>query len=263
MKKLLFNLFTPNRILEGRVVRIMIFIQVTFVLLLWSLSSMVIIPKPVDILIAMWDLIAHKELVRHFLISITLCFKAMGIAILVSLFVAYLSVLPFFRPFSSLVTKFRFLTTVGLSFLFLKLGGTTEGYKTILLTFSITVFFVTSVSGVMSSVTRDELNYARTLGMSDWRAFYEVMVLGKAHEVWGCVGQNFAISWMMLAMAENICKGDGGIGVLISDNNKHFNFEHVYAIQFLILLTGITLDHLIYKIKEFLFPYSIITLERR
>ena len=131
-----------------------------------------------------------------------------------------------------------------------------------LLTYSIAVFYVTSVMGILNSVTNDDLNYARTLQMSEWKVFYEVKVLGKAHEMWDAMGQVFAIAWMMLAMVENLCKSEGGLGVVLSDNNKHFNFDQVYATLLLILLTGISLDLFIKFLKGIIFPYSILTLEK-
>jgi NitT/TauT family transport system permease protein len=67
---------------------------------------------------------------------------------------------------------------------------------------------------------------------------------------------------MMLATVENLCKSQGGIGVMLFDLNKWFKFEYVYAIQVYILLTGILLDISLTKLKYFLFPYSLLSIKK-
>lgn len=263
IKETIKTAFTPNQELDKRPLKFMVLTQLLLLLLLWTFSHNSVIPNPFDVSVAVFKLIVSGGLARDFLISLTLCLKGLAYAVIISLFFGYLSVLPFFRPFSNLLTKFRFLPTVGLGFLFLKLAPDVEGQKTLFLTYSITVFFLTSVMAIINSVTSDELNYARTLRMSEWRAFIEVIVFGKAHEIWDAIGQVFAIAYMMIASVENLCKSDGGIGVILSDNNKHFNFDEVYAVQICILLTGIAADLAIRKAKGFIFPYSILTLERK
>ncbi len=103
----------------------------------------------------------------------------MGITILVSLALSYLTVLPFFRPIAFLFTKGRFLTLVGLSFLFTILTHSGHELKVVLLVFGMSVFFVTSMMSVIQSITRNEFNHARTLRMSEWRVVWEVVILGK------------------------------------------------------------------------------------
>ena len=71
------------------------------------------------------------------------------------------------------------------------------------------------------------------------------------------------MAWMMIAMVENLCKSDGGIGVIISDQNKYFKFDYVWAIQLLILLTGICMDILLRKVREWLLPYTMLTIKKR
>jgi NitT/TauT family transport system permease protein len=90
-----------------------------------------------------------------------------------------------------------------------------------------------------------------------------VIILGKFDKVLEAIRQNFAISWMMIAMVENLCKSDGGIGVIIADQNKYFKFDYVWAIQLLILLTGIGMDYALRRMKEYLLPYAVLTTKRK
>ncbi len=61
---------------------------------------------------------------------------------------------------------------------------------------------------------------------------------------------------MLLAAVENIAKANGGIGVVLAESNKYFKMEKVYAVQILILITGIVIDWILRTLKIILFPYS-------
>lgn len=257
------KLLKPNAILNGRQNDILMLCQVLFVFALWNVVNSTLFPKPQEIGKALVDLVLNKGVFRDFIKSIGLCCKAMLYAIIVSLLLCYASVLPLFRPIALLATKLRFLPTVGLTFLFLKIAdGEVDSQKVLLLVFGISVFFTTTIMGVIGGTTTEELNYARTLRFSEWKVAWEVIVLGKIAQVLEGVRQNFAMAWMMIAMVENLCKSDGGIGVIISDQNKYFKFDYVWAIQFLILLSGIGLDYTLRKVREFLLPYSVLTLKK-
>ena len=67
---------------------------------------------------------------------------------------------------------------------------------------------------------------------------------------------------MMLTMVEGISRAEGGIGVLLLNNNKLLRLADVFAIQLVILLMGIFLDYAIGKLREFFFPYAKLTLEK-
>lgn len=257
------KLLKPNAILNGRQNDILMLCQVLFVFVLWNIINSTLFPKPQEIGKALVDLVLNKGVFRDFIKSIGLCCKAMFYAILVSLLLCYASVLPLFRPIALLATKLRFLPTVGLTFLFLKIAdGEVDSQKVLLLVFGISVFFTTTIMGVIGGTTTEELNYARTLRFNEWKVAWEVIVLGKIAQVLEGVRQNFAMAWMMIAMVENLCKSDGGIGVIISDQNKYFKFDYVWAIQLLILITGIGMDYSLKKVREFLLPYSVLTLKK-
>lgn len=255
---------TPNQNLSSGESSIVIFGWIALVFLMWDFTNSTLFPAPMEVFKALGDLIVNKGVFGEFLKSILLCLKAMGYAVLVSLLLCYLSVIPLFRPICTLATKFRFLPTAGLTFLFLKIAeGMVDTQKILLLVFGIGVFFCTSVMAVIGGTSTEELNYARTLRFKEWRVVWEVIILGKLDLVFEAIRQNFAMAWMMIAMVENLCKSDGGIGVIISDQNKYFKFDYVWAIQLLILGTGIMLDWLLRKSKEWVLPYSSLTTQRK
>lgn len=257
------DLFRPNKIINRPTFMAMVALQVVLALIIWFIGSSELLPNPVEILQALKRLITEDTLIQELVTSMWLSIESMLIAIIISLLVSYATVIPFFRPFAFLVSKFRFLTLVGLSFVFTLMTSGGHQLKVSLMVFGITVFFVTNMVAVIKDIPRNELNHARTLRMPEWQVVWEVIVLGKIHEVFEIIRQNFAISWMMLTMVEGISRAEGGIGTMLLNQNKHFHLDAVFAIQIVILLVGICMDYLIGFAKNLFCPYASLTLEQR
>jgi NitT/TauT family transport system permease protein len=168
--------------------------------------------------------------------------------------------LPIFRSFGEFLRKFRFLPSAGLSFLFMKMsvefGGGIEQQMSFMMIWGISTWLMYSMIGIALSIGEDEIMYARSLRLSKWQMVRELLIKGKAVDILQAFIGNFAIAWMMLAYVENINKASGGIGVIISESVKYYLYDEVYAIQILILITGITIDTLLRKALVFLLPYA-------
>ena len=136
----------------------------------------------------------------------------------------------------------------------MRIADTLAEQKQYFLVFGVTVFFCTSIMAIIGSIGRDKYDYAKTLGLSDWEITREVVIFGTADQIVEAIRQNFAIVWMMLAMAENLSKSTGGIGVVLAEQNKYFHFDYVWAIQFLILGTGAFIDYFLRQLRFGLFP---------
>ncbi len=229
-------------------------------LLLWSMSGSKYIPTPLEIIEALPRLM-EKDLIYNFSKSLRFCFKALAYSTLIAYFFALLSVLPLFKTFCQFLRKFRFLPSAGLSFLFMKLsviyGDGIDSQILWMMIFGITTWLLDSFIGIALSVTEDEVMYARSLRLSRWQCMKEILILGKASLMMEALIANFAMAWMLLAAVENIAKASGGIGVVLAESNKYYKFDEVYAIQLIILLTGILIDFLLNKLKKFLFPYAM------
>jgi NitT/TauT family transport system permease protein len=257
------DMFTPNKNISKTSFYFMIGVQIIIFLLLWFNSSSELFPTPKEILSAGKKMILEEKIIPELWESTMLSVKSMTIATIVSLIISYLTVLPFFRPISDLLTKFRFLSLVGLTFVFTLLTSGGHELKISILVFAISVFFITSMNAVISSISKGEFNYARTLRMGEWESVWYVVILGKLDQVFEIIRQNFAISWMMLTMVEGISRSDGGIGTVLLNQNKHLHLDAVFAIQIIILIVGIVQDYLIGIIKNLVCPYSSIKLERK
>lgn len=229
---------------------------VILLLLLWTSSGHSYIPDPIDVIGALPRLVGDKDLFWHFQKSLFFCLKAMGYSVIISVILCYLSVLPVFSTFCEFLRKFRFLPSTGLSFLFMKISGNIDEQMLYMMMFGITTWMVYAMIDIALSITDDEVMYARSLRLNRWQSMREILIYGKAADLFNAAIGVFAIAWMLLAAVENIAKASGGIGVVLAESNKYFKMEEVYAIQFLILFTGIIIDFLLRKLRHFLFPYT-------
>ena len=240
----------------------MVFFQIVFFLVLWSVSPFALLPKPEEVLSSFSDL-WQQGLAGELITSFYLNVQAILCATLISLSLGYLAVIPFFRPLIHVFSKLRFLSLVGLSFFFTIMATGGHELKLSLLTFSVSVFFVTSMADVLDSIPKEQFDLARTLRMGEWRVLWEVVILGQLDRAFDVLRQNAAIGWMMLTMVESTVKSEGGIGSMLMDQNHHFHISAVFAIQLTILILGLFQDYVLGFLKELACPYAALTLERK
>jgi NitT/TauT family transport system permease protein len=181
----------------------------------------------------------------------------------ISLGLAYLTVLEGFRPIVVFLSKLRFLSMVGLSFMFTVMTHDAHQLKLSMLTFSISVFFVTGMADVIACIPKEQYDLARTLRMGPWRVVWEVVVLGQIDRAFDVLRQNAAIGWMMLTMIESMVRSEGGVGAMLMTANKHFYLNAVLAIQITIMLMGLGQDYMIGASKRLCCPYSDLASERK
>ena len=256
------SVFSPNQLVSKNTVRLLIAVQVTIAFLVWAFSPFVLLPKPGEVLTALSDL-WRQGLGAELITSFYLNLEAVAIATLISLFLAYATVMPFFRPVVALLSKLRFLSLVGLTFFFTMMAKSGHELKLSLLVFSISVFFVTGMADVIEAIPKEQFDLARTLRMGEWRVVWEIIILGQIDKAFDVLRQNAAIGWMMLTMVEGIVRSEGGVGTILLDQNHHFRLSAVFAIQITILLLGLLQDFGIGLSKRLFCPYALLTLERK
>jgi NitT/TauT family transport system permease protein len=255
--------FLPNRAVSARAMQVIIVVQIAIALLVWWRSPFEVLPRPNEVARALGGLWMNQGLGQELSISFTSNLQALAITSLIALGLSYLTVLPVMRPVVTAISKGRFIGLTGLTFLFTLIFGGGHPLKISLLVFGMTVFFVTSMASVVAAIPKEKFDYARSLRMSEWRAVWEVVVLGTADQAIEVLRQNAAMGWMMLTMVESISRSEGGVGAMLLNQNKHFHLAEVFAIQILILLLGMTQDYGIGIAKRLLCPYSALTLERQ
>jgi len=256
------EVFSPNRVISPAIVRWMVGFQLLLLFFIWVFSPTVFLPKPAEVFAAlgeMWVAGLGGELITSF----TLNLQAIALSTVLSLLLAYLTVLPFFRPIITLLSKLRFLSMVGLTFFFTLMASTGHELKLYLLVFSVSVFFLTGMAEIVASIPKGKFDLARTLRMNEWHVVYEVVVLGQADKAFEMLRQNAAMGWMMLTMVEGISRSEGGVGAMLLNQNKHFHLSAVFAIQLTILVLGLGQDYGLGLLRRAFCPYADLTLERK
>ncbi len=259
----LLGLFGPNRLISPRTMQLLALIEALIALVIWINSPFKVLPRPMEVVGALRELWTTQGLGQDIWVSFALNIEALAWSTLISLGLAYLTVVPIFRPLVAAVSKGRFLSLVGFTFVFtLMLHGGHE-LKVALLVFAVTVFYVTSMAAVVAAVPKEAFDHARTLRMSEWRVVWEVVVLGTADRAFEVLRQNAAIGWMMLTMVEGIVRVEGGVGAALINQNKYLRLDHVFAIQLVILFVGLVQDYGIGLARQLVCPYADLTLERK
>ncbi len=250
------NIFVPFGKISRQVLAIMVAGQLVLALLLWHFTSNGLIPQPLTVAKAFLGLLTTRLLLDNVLTSIMLTFEALFYSILITLLFCYLSVIPFFKTIALFIVKARYLTLTGLIFIFTLLTKDGSQLKLSLLMFGMVPFFVTSFLGVILNIEKQQYELCKTLGYNSWQTIYEVIIIGKADQVFEILRQNFAISWLMITLAEGYAMSEGGIGVLIIKYNKYADLTTVLALQFVIFLIGLGFDYLLGALRHWFFPYT-------
>jgi sulfonate transport system permease protein len=253
------KIFQPFGRISKQTFVIMMIAQVIIAVTLWHVGSNGLIPSPIKVKMAFLHLLGTELLWDNILVSLGLTMKAMLYSIAITLLLAYLSVMPFFKSIAQFIVKCRYLTLTGLIFIFTLLTKDGSQLKLSLLVFGIVPFFVTSFLAVIINIDKQEYELCKTLGYNNWQILYEVIIIGKADQVLEILRQNFAISWLMITLVEGLSMSEGGIGTLLIKYNKYNDLTNVIALQLVIFLIGICFDYLLGTIRQWLFPYTRIT----
>ncbi len=196
-------------------------------------------------------------------VSLTTNLQAIGITCLLTIPLAYLTVLPAMRPFVRALSKGRFLGITGFVVLFTLVFGGGHGLKVALLVFGLGVFLITSLYDIVEAIPREEFDHARTLRLGPWGSVVEVVVRGHLDAVIDAIRQNAAMGWVMLTMVEGLVRFEGGLGAMMLAEDKHIKLDAVFAIQVVVLAIGILQDWAFVGVRKALCPYANLTLERQ
>lgn len=242
---------------------LLILAQVVLALIIWQLSGGGLIPGPAKVGKRALEIIGTSNFWDNFISSLWLTLKGMGIALIISLCISYLSLLPFFRPLAKFVIKCRYLTLTGLIFLFTLLTNDGSQLKLSLLLFGIVPFFVTSFLSIIDAIDKQEFELCATLGMGRWRTLWEVVIVGRLDQVLEVMRQNFAIAWMMITMVEGLSMSEGGLGTMLIKSNKYIDLSTVFSILFIIFIIGVFFDYILGLLRFWLFPYTKLQIRKQ
>jgi NitT/TauT family transport system permease protein len=197
-----------------------------------------------------------EGLVVHVVSSLALCLQAALISIVISLLIVYLSPLPAIRPIAKALSRIRYLPLTGITFYLAILVSDARTMQVSVLFIFMSLYFITSLLGVLKDIPTEEIDHARSLKCNRWEVLLEVVIKGRIDYVIEVLRQNLAIIWMMLVTVESIIVAAGGLGVLIKNSDKFMNHGRIVALQLVILLVGLALDYLLNLARKSFFRYS-------
>ena len=251
-------IFEPLATVPKRTETIIIIVEAIIALLCWQFFVSGLIPGPITVGKTLLSVISEPDFIGNLVSSIMLTLKAMCFSMIIALVLTYLSVIPVIKPITNLIAQFRYLTLTGLIFLFTLLTQNGSQLKISLLIFGIVPFFVTSLTSLVANIDNQKYDLCRTLRFNNWETLYEVIILGQLDMALEVMGQNFAISWLMITMVEGLSMSEGGLGVMIIKANKYLNLPRVFALLVLIFLMGILFSIIIKWLRRCFFPYSTL-----
>jgi NitT/TauT family transport system permease protein len=109
---------------------------------------------------------------------------------------------------------------------------------------------------VVAAIPAHRFDHARALGLGEPRVVWEVVVRGTADQALEALRQNAAMGWMMLTSVEGLVRSEGGLGVLMLDENKHLQLDAVFALIAVVLAVGVVQDAGLAWLRRALFPFT-------
>lgn len=255
-------LVIPFRRMSSRAFAILVVSQIALAIIFWYHNPWKSIPNPQEIgnglLIQL-----RAGLFEHLGKSILTFAQAFVWSTLFSLILGYFSVTNILRPAGWITTKLRFWGLVGLQFIFTVIFGSGGGLKVAIITFGMTVFLTPAVIRIVRNIEQEDYDHARTLRMGDWKVLWYVVIRGTLDKVYDAVQINAAFGFVMLVVVEAIVQSLGGVGALLARRDKYLILDEVFAIQMVILFTGILIDFLLASGRSGLCHYAELTTKAR
>jgi NitT/TauT family transport system permease protein len=229
---------------------------------LWITSASSFLPTPIDVIKIFPTLWNIEGLGMQLWISINLSLEASAIMCVLSLLIALMTVIPFFRPLATLISTGRFNGFVGLPLILLSLLHNPSEVKIALMVFGMSVFTIDSLVKMIEDIPKELFDHSRTLRMNEWRVVWEVVLLGKMDQIIDIFRINIGMGFVLLPFVEGMFKYQGGVGALMIVEEKHLNLDAVFCIMFIILGYGLLQDFIIGVFKKMLCPYAFLEIER-
>lgn len=229
---------------------------IAVVFLAWQFIDVPFLPKPSEI-IGSFETLREQGTFLEFGTSIWTMLEAVFWTVVISLTLAYASVIPALKPIVSFVAGLRYLGLVGLMLAFTLIAPSGHALKVMVLTFGMTVFYLRDMVSVVNAIPQENYDHAKTLGLGSARVVWEVVVRGTLADALESLRVNAAMGWMMLTMVEGVVRSEGGIGVVLLNMNRHMDLAAEGAILITLFCVGIAQDLMLGAIKDYIVcPYA-------
>jgi nitrate/nitrite transport system permease protein len=180
------------------------------------------------------------------------------LASIISLVIAYFSILPLLQPFNQILQWFRYLPIVAFNLVFMSIFTIGWSMKVAMLTAGMTFFLITSMTAEIAQIPKLKYELARVLKYSDWKVFWTVVARPTLPAMIDIVAQSAAMGWVMIVAIETFNRTEGGIGAAIYSYSSTNQKAEVYVYLVIIGIIAVLEDQFFYWLKRILFPYTTI-----
>jgi nitrate/nitrite transport system permease protein len=239
-------------------------IWIVLLFLFWMFLPIPGIPYPSEVLTAFQRMFASaandsSNLVYNTWTTVKLNIVGLFFASVISLFVAYFSILPLLQPFNQILQWLRYLPIVAFNLVFLSIFTIGWSMKVAMLTAGMAFFLITSMTAEIGQIPRLKFELARVLNYSDWKVFWTVVVRPTLPAMIDTVAQSAAMGWVMVVAIETFNRTEGGIGAAIYSYSATNQKAEVYVYLIIIGVIAVLEDQFFYWLKRILFPYTQIS----
>jgi NitT/TauT family transport system permease protein len=252
------SLFTPFAQVDTKTLLLVGIITYAAVIGLWIIVPNELIPSPLEVWNQFGYLVSERGLLHETWTSFKLNLEATLYAGTLAMILAYLWVIPAFRPFVGMMENWRFAGLVGIGFMFMLLFKSAHDAKVAAVVFVMLPFILTSLCDSVKSIEEGAVNHARTLKLNPFHTVWEIGIWGSRDRTIEAVRQNFAIGWGTTAAVESFIRTEGGVGLMIVEQAKYLQLDKLFATLLFVLLLGLLQNKALNWIRATVCPYSEI-----
>ena len=249
------TIYTPNELVTQRTMLTIVAGWLVLWLGYWSLFKPEVFPSPLDVIAAFPTLWFESGLGQELISSFTVNVEALVLSTVLSLPLAYLSRTPIVRPLALGLSKLRFLSPALFFMLLVFLTSSGHAVKVWMLALGEAFFLVTTMMNVVLEIPSYQFDDARTLRMNEWQVTWYVVVRGTVAQAIDATRDNAAMGWSMLMMVEGIVRSEGGVGVMIMNQQHVMNLSQVYAIATSVIIVGLGQDYALGWVTQMACPW--------
>jgi NitT/TauT family transport system permease protein len=218
-----------------------------------------ILPSPVEVLLAFPKLHFEQALVRSALISFMRVTTGFTLAAIVAVPLGvYMATFPpmsaFFRPLALIGSYVPIVVFVPLT---LAWFGLTETQKVGFLFIGCFVALLPLVIKTISDVPSAYVDVAVTKGASQWQIVRHVLFPVAKADIWDHLRGVYGVGWGWIILAE-VVNAEQGLGYLISISERRGHTASMFAIIIVIVAIAVACDQLWRISGKILFPYRYV-----
>lgn len=218
--------------------------------------SPVILPSPVEVLMAVKTLWFEAELARSLFASTYRIVFGFLFGVVVSLplgllMASFSRVKALFDP----VTVFlAYLPIPALVPLTMSLFGIDEFQKIMFLALAFVIYLLPLILKAVEDVDNVFIQTAYTMGASRWQVVRRVLLPIAFPRIVNIMRLGFAVGWSYIVLVEMVA-AERGLGQIIIVAQRRGPREHIYLVILVIVLVAYITDKLWARLSRYLFPY--------